>query len=424
MTTAAAIEQVPVDQLHVSPTNPRTISPSRLENLKASLAADPRLLELRPILATPDGEIYAGNMRFRAAVALGWATVPAIVEAVDARTKRERMIRDNEQWGEWSDELADVLATLQRDGSQITTLGLDNSEIDRLLASLCPPDGLDDIAIGEAPARVSPGDLWILGDHRLLCGDATRIESYPRLLADELVDLVWTDPPYGVSYAGGTAAALTIANDEEKQTYALLIDAFSALDQRLRPGSPIYVASPSGRQFLTFGLAFSAMTAWLLHQTLVWVKDRMVLGHSDYHYQHETLIYGWKRGAERPWFGGREGATVLDEAPVLTSMRRPELLELVSELRRTVPTDVRRVDRPSRSAEHPTMKPLALIEPLLLNSSARGAVVLDPFVGSGATLVASERLGRRCRAIELDPRYCDVVLERWERQTSHRAVRA
>lgn len=242
--------------------------------------------------------------------------------------------------------------------------------------------------------------------HALLCGDATSAEDVAQLMAaggGERADVMWTDPPYGVSYVGKTKRALTIQNDGAGDLDGLLTDAFAAADSAaLVEGAAIYVAGPSGPQGIVFINVFHAQ--WPLRQILMWVKDSMVLGHSDYHYRHELILYAFKpapeggigrlgRGGDR-WYGPNNATSVFE------------------------------IPRPKRSEEHPTMKPVALVAAMLENSSAVGDVVYEPFCGSGTTLIASERLGRRCRALELDPRYCDVILARFEAETGREAVRA
>lgn len=209
---------------------------------------------------------------------------------------------------------------------------------------------------------------------------------------------MWTDPPYGVSYAGKTTRALTIENDGAAGLADLLRESFACVDGGLEAGAPIYVAHPAGALSVTFGSAFLER-GWHLHQTLVWVKDSLVLGRSDYHYRHEPILYGYKPGSGRlgrggaGWYGGNAETSVLE------------------------------VKRPKASREHPTSKPPALIERCLRNSSARHDLVLDPFAGSGSTLVACEHAGRKARLIELDPAYCEVIVRRWEALTGGHARR-
>ena len=261
--------------------------------------------------------------------------------------------------------------------------------------------GADPEEIPERPkvSRVEPGELWGLGEHRLLCGDARRPEDLGRLMGAEPADVLWTDPPYGVAYVGKTGAALTIQNDRGDGLASLLQRSFAAVDAVVRPGAALYVCHPAGRLQVAFAQAFLG-AGWRLHQTLVWVKDRMVLGHADYHYRHEPILYGYKPGRGRRgrgrggWYGGNDQDSVFE------------------------------VDRPAASPEHPTAKPVELVRRCVENSSRVGGRVLDPFAGSGPTLIACQELRRRAYLVELDPTYCEVILRRWEAFTGQEAVRA
>jgi len=397
-------KSVPLDQLRPSGWNPRTISEERFENLCRSIEADPELLWRRPVLAQADGTIYAGNMRYRAAEYLGMKTIPAIVEDVSDQLARERALRDNSQWGEWAeDDLAGLLRQLDDDGRDLALLGFGDDDLQRLLdrldaegeVGLTDPDDVPDVP--EEPVT-QLGDRWLLGEHRVLCGDAASARDVAVLLDGEEADCMWTDPPYGVSYVGGTKDELTIQNDTAEGLDDLLRRAFSAIDTALTPGAAIYMAHPAGAQSATFASRFIAQ-GWRLHQALVWVKDALVLGHSDYHYRHEPILFGYKqaegrrgRGGEG-WYGGNDASSVFE------------------------------VPRPRASPEHPTAKPVELVEAMLRNSSRRGGIVLDPFLGSGSTLIACERLGRRCYGIELDPRYTEVAVRRWEEFKGTKAER-
>lgn len=268
------------------------------------------------------------------------------------------------------------------------------------MATAVPCPGLTEP--DEIPARpderVRSGELWALGPHRLLCADSTEPGSLRHFMAGERAHVLWTDPPYGVDYVGKTSEALRLANDRVEGLGKLLSRAFGAVDQALRPGARIHLCHPTGANAGVFQSAFCG-AGWRLHQSLVWVKDRMVLGHSDYHHRHEGILYGykpgpgrWGRGA-RGWYGGNDQDSVLE------------------------------VPRPAASRDHPTAKPVELIGRCLVNSSKPGDVVLDPFAGSGSTLIASQELGRRAFMVELDPGYCDVTLARWEAFTGKRPRR-
>jgi DNA modification methylase len=296
-----------------------------------------------------------------------------------------------------SQALADLLSRVESSSAAVGELlgSLAHQAGVGLRALHTDPDHLPEVA---SEPRTVPGDLWLLGEHRLLCGDATDRAAVATLMDGHRAQVLWTDPPYGVEYVGKTPQALRIAGDRADGLGALLNEAFGAAGEVLHPGAGIYVCHPAGREALVFLEAFSAQ-GWRLHQGLVWVKDSMVLGHADYHYRHEPIAFGYAPGGGRRgrggagWHGGHDQDTVLE------------------------------VPRPAASREHPTMKPVELVRRCLHNSSVPGQVVLDPFAGSGTTLVACHVLGRRGFGMELDPRYCDVAVRRFEELTGTEAVR-
>lgn len=358
-------------------------------------------------------QVFAGNGILKAARAEGWTHIAVTFRDWPDVTCREFLADDNKAHERGSndfDALAAFLSELAAAGGQ--TVGYENDELNRFLASVAGRDvDPDDAPPPPAPAKVwvKPGDLFALGGHRLLCGDATVASDVARLTEGEPVELLWTDPPYGVDYVGGTPDAKTIQNDNltAQGTHDLVRDALKLVP--LRRGSSFYVASPAGPLGVEFALAIRA--AGLFHsQTLVWVKDRFVLGRSDFHYRHEAIHtgwapdeehqaelehelieYGWAVGARHGFRGGRKLDTVWE------------------------------VPRPARSVDHPTMKPVELVERSLVYSSAPGDRVMDPFCGSGTTLIACERQGRRGLGMELDPAYVQVSIERWQDFTGGKA---
>jgi DNA modification methylase len=393
LSVVSPVLELPLDQLRLWPENPRTITPERLEQLKRALSADRAMLQARPLLALPDGTVIAGNQRLRAACELGWATIPVVTVELDWDRARLWALRDNNAYGDWDEPaLAALLAELAEGGVELALAGFAERDLGRILAGLAPPadpDAAPPLPQGEL--RSQPGQLYELGRHRLLCGDARDSEGLARLLGGTAAQVLWTDPPYGVDYVGKTSSALTIRNDDAGAG-ALLEDALRAADRLLAPAARFYLAAPARSAGTAFRLALERV-GWHLHQTLVWVKNAPVLGHSDHHFLHEDILYGWKPGPGRPGRGGHASSRWYGD---------------------NSQTSVFFVDRPARSAEHPTMKPVELISRQLVNSSRRGDAVLDPFAGSGSTLIACEQLERRCYAVELDPRYCDVIRERYE----------
>jgi DNA modification methylase len=365
----------------------------------------------RSIVVDETGMVLAGNATVEAAGKAGIDRV-RIVEADGAEIiavrrsgltpeqKRRLALLDNRtaELAEWDTE---ILASLV-DDTDLSGLW-EPDELAELLASAeAPPVQLlgDPEDVPELPADpvTQSGDLWLLGPHRLLCGDATTREDVLRLMAGERAACLWTDPPYGVGYVGGTKDALTLANDDAAGLEGLLRASLGNVTAVLVPGASFYIAHPAGPLSRIFLQVVSEL-GWKLRQTLVWVKDRLVLGHSDYHYLHEPILYGVLPG------GGRRGRGASgwygDDAQ----------------------TSVFEIARPSASPDHPTSKPVALVAAMLSNSAKRGDVALDPFGGSGSTLIAGEQLGRACRLLELDPRYCDVVVNRWEKLTGQTAER-
>jgi DNA modification methylase len=345
----------------------------------------------------------------KAAAAESIASLPVVYVDLDEAGERSLNLALNRIHGEWDEDLlAKVLEEIQSSGGDLTLTGFEDSEIAKILAEMTAtrtgftePDDVPALLDDPVTER---GEIVKLGRHRMLCGDATNGNMVDRLMVNpdtgvtELADCMWTDPPYGVEYVGKTSEKLTIKNDCGDGLRMLLLGAFEQAGGALRPGAPIYVASPAGPRSVEFLQAFIA-SGWLLRQTLVWVKDVFVMGHSDYHYRHEPIVYGYKPGAGRlgrggaGWHGNHKQSTVLE------------------------------VERPKASVEHPTMKPVELIERCLANSTVAGETVLDPFLGSGSTVLACEKTGRRCLGIEIDRRYADVVVRRWENYTGKTAKR-
>lgn len=378
--------------------NPRRVKPARLEQLKRMLVDAPEMLRARPLIALPDGTVIAGNQRLLAASELGWESIPTVFADLDEATAIEWAFRDNNPVGETDDDLAaELLAELGARGRTLDMTGFAPVELQALLRRVAPP--VDPDAVPEPPKmpRSVRGEVYELGPHRLMCGDACDEEDVRALFVGSLmagidaVEVLWTDPPYGVGYVGKTSDAMTIENDDAATLPGLLAAAFANADKALAAGARFYIAAPPGPLNLVFRLAIQSV-GWRLHEGLVWVKNAMVLGHSDYHLQHEDVLYGWKPGVGRAGRGNHAGSRWYGDHSQ---------------------TSVFHVDRPSRSEEHPTMKPAALIQEHLVNSSLPGDAVYDPFAGSGSTMIACEQTGRRCYAMEIDPVYCDVIRQRY-----------
>ncbi len=250
-----------------------------------------------------------------------------------------------------------------------------------------------DKAVEECEKPVTKrGDLWIMGGHRLLCGDARNVDDMARLMGGAKADLLLTDPPYNVDYVGKTKDALKIDNDRMSNAdfRAFLLEAFTAARQSKKAGAAFYIWHADSNGYDFRGACMDA--GWKVRQCLIWEKDILVLGRQDYQWQHEPCLYGWNEGAGHAWYSDRKQTTIL------------------------------RFDKPTRSKEHPTMKPVPLFGYLVQNSSKPGDIVLDPFSGSGTTVIAAEQLDRTAYVMELNERYCDVIVKRWEEQTGEKAM--
>jgi DNA modification methylase len=343
--------------------------------------------------------VVAGNHTLKCMRELGFSEALVYVIDVDEELETRIMLVDNRTADLAGYDTGELVALLQELGDLVGT-GYEQGDLDALLDELTGAVPVDDDEVPPTPAEpvTQLGELVELGPHRLVCGDARDLAVQGRLMAGEQASLLWTDPACGVDRMGRTRARLRIENENRNGLSELLISAFRAADSVLEPGSPLYVAQRAGP---TVGVSIEAFASpgWMLRQILVWVKDSLALGLSDYHDRHELIIYGFKPGPGRlgrgghGWFGDNRQATVLE------------------------------VERPRSAREHPTMKPPELVAIALRNSSGRGARVLDPFARSGSTLVACERLGRAARLIEPDPGYCDVIVARYERLTGRTAVR-
>jgi DNA modification methylase len=388
-----------VSDLRPNPRNPRRIRPERMEQLKRTVAAEPELLRARPLIALPDGTVIAGNMRLQAVIGLGWETVPTVFADVDEMRAAVWMFLDNRGFGEDDEDLAgELLAELQARGVDLDLTGFERAETEALLRRLLQrekdPDAAPPLPEGKPDSQL--GRIYHLGEHVLVCADSSDRDQLVALMDGRLADVLWTDPPYGVGIVGRTVRRLRISNDTAEGLPDLLAGVFGSVDQVLAPSARFYICAPAGPQGTTFRLAIE-VTGWQFHESLVWLKDALVLGHSDYHLIHEDVLYGWKSGPGRPGRGRHRGSRWYGDN------RQSSVLS---------------VPRPKRSEQHPTMKPTGLIVPLLVNSSRPGDLVLDPFAGSGSTLIACEQSGRRCVAIEIDPRYCDVIRSRYEAFTN------
>jgi len=389
------VERWPLERLIPHARNARTHSQEQVAQIAGSIA---EFGFVNPILVGEDGVIVAGHGRAMAARKLGLSEAPVIVLSHLTPTQRRAlMIADNQiaTNAGWNEEmLAAELGALKDEAFDLDLLGFDDADLDRLLAiELEPSDDADEAPETPADPVSRPGDLWICGEQRVLCGDATVLADVEKVLGGELADLAFTDPPYNVNYANSAKDKLRgknrpILNDAMGEDFgALLYDA--CVNILTVTKGAVYVCMSSS-ELDTLQKAFrKAGGKWSTF--IIWAKNTFTLGRSDYQRQYEPILYGWKDGTDHYWCGARDQG------------------------------DIWFFNKPHKNDLHPTMKPVALVERAIRNSSKNRDIVLDPFGGSGTTLIAAERAGRRARLIELDPKYVDVIVQRWQNQTGQAA---
>ena len=416
-------------------------NPRRNEDAVEKVAASIKEFGFKqPIVVDKDSVIIAGHTRLLAALRLGMKEVPVLVAAdlTPAQVKAYRLA-DNRVHEEatWDEELLALeLGDLSKLGFNLEATGFDADEINALLnidqGGLLP--GTDEDAVPDTPTKptTAPGELITLGKHRLICGDSTDPFVIEKLFAGAKADAIFTDPPYNVNYEG---AAGKIKNDdlEDRAFRQFLLRAYRVMFRMLKDGGALYVCH-ADTEGLNFRSAF-AEAGFKLSGCLIWCKDSLVLGRSDYQWQHEPILYGWKPTGSHRWYGDRKSTTISEfmlEAPlteVEPNVYRLRLGDQWFQIRGEkltvdeLETTVARVPKPKKSEDHPTMKPVALIEKLLRNSTKKKDLVFDPFAGSGSTLIAAEKLGRVGYLCEIEPKFADVIALRWEQATGHKSKR-
>jgi DNA modification methylase len=349
-----------------------------------------------PVLIDSENGIIAGHGRVMAAEKLSMEEVPCLrITHLTELQKRAYIIADNRLAlnAGWDAEMLKIeLTDLKEENFNIDLVGFTEEELAELLAEPQSEGQTDEDEVPEIPETpISvPGDVWVMGSHRVMCGSSLDEDQVEKLMGGSKADLWLTDPPYNVAYTGGTG--LTIQNDDMDDTSfrQFLVDAYAAADSVMNPGAVFYVWHADSEGFNFRGAAQDI--GWKVRQCIIWVKSALVMGRQDYQWKHEPCLYGWKEGASHYWGSDRKQTTLLQ------------------------------FDKPSRNAEHPTMKPVELFSYQIENSSKPGGIVLDSFGGSGTTVIACEQLGRSSRVMELDPKYCDVIVNRWQDFTGKKAT--
>jgi DNA modification methylase len=389
------IKEVEVTALIPYAKNSRTHDDAQVAQIAASIK---EFGWTNPILVDGDKGVIAGHGRLLAARKLGMNKVPTIeLKDMTEAQKKAYVIADNKlalNAGWDTNFLSLELQELKDQDFDLTLLGFDDKELDALLAPEVTEGLTDEDSVPDTPIepKTKLGDIYILGNHRLMCGDSCSVTDMDKLVNGRQVDMWLTDPPYNVAYEGKTKDALTIQNDSMDNAgfRQFLRDAYVTADTVMKAGAVFYIWHADSEGYNFRGAAYDA--GWKVRQCLIWKKSTMVMGRQDYHWKHEPCLYGWKEGAGHLWATDRKQTTILE------------------------------FDKPSRNGEHPTMKPVALFEYQMLNNTKGGDIVLDSFGGSGTTLLAAEKNGRIAYLMELDSKYCDVIVKRWEDFTGKKAV--
>ena len=388
-----------LSELKPNPKNPRQSTKDAVEKLAESIKANPKFFEARPILLSDrTGElvIIGGERRSEAAALLGMKTVPTIlIPGLTEAKEDEILIKDNTHAGVWDEQKLAMWGKEQLQGWNVEGVKWPKQE-QAIKEDDFNPDK-------QVEKRCNPGDIWQLGDHRLMCGDSTDLETVKKLMGGGLADMIFTDPPYGVSYTDKNeflnrigkpiGVPNPIENDSKSPEEMNIFwkQVFGNLAEITKDDAAYYVTSPQGGDLLLLLLAIRE-TPFALKHTLIWNKNNHILGRCDYNYKHEPIIYGWKKKGTHHFYGaGKFKTSVWD------------------------------IDKPLKNDLHPTMKPVELVANCLLDCTKEGDSVVDVFGGSGTTLIAAEQLKRRCYMMELDPHYCDVIISRWETFTGKTA---
>lgn len=386
MNTTSEMQLVPIDKLIPYANNARTHSPEQLNKLRSSLR---EFGFINPVIIDRDFNVIAGHGRILAAKAENISEVPCVfVDYLTPAQKKAYIIADNRMALDagWDEEMLKVeIEALQADDFDLGLTGFDEKELAAFFDddSDTKDDDFDVDAEMEKPCMTKPGDLWLLGNHRLVCGDSTKQETYELLMNGKLANLVVTDPPYNVNYEG-SAGKIKNDNLENEKFYQFLFDAFTCMEKAMANDASIYVFH-ADTEGLNFRKAF-ADAGFYLSGTCIWKKQSLVLGRSPYQWQHEPCLFGWKKNGKHQWYSDRKQTTIWE------------------------------FDKPKKNGDHPTMKPIPLIAYPIKNSSMSNCIVLDPFGGSGSTLIACEQTNRICHTIELDEKFCDVIVKRYIEQ--------
>nr|WP_319372469.1 site-specific DNA-methyltransferase [uncultured Methanobacterium sp.] len=392
MTLKDKMKTVKLKDLNPAPYNPNYMDKTQTKQLSNSIDTwgylDPIIVNKRNMV------VVGGHQRLTKLLKKGVIEEDVVLVDLDTTNEKALNLALNKIKGQFDEtKLESLIEDLEIEGFNVELTGFQNTELQSLFPEEKLPVVDDDFDPEvEVEPKVQPGDIWILGRHRLLCGDATKDEDMQLLMNNHLADLIITDPPYNVNYTGATKDKLTIQNDnmDKENFHEFLLKSYQVMYKAAAPGASIYVFH-ADTEAVNFRETFTK-AGWKLAQCCIWAKQSLVMGRQDYHWQHEPIIYGWKPTGPHKWYSDRKQSTLWH------------------------------FNKPQKNLEHPTMKPFEIIAYAMQNSSKKEDIILDPFGGSGTTLIAAEQTQRTCHTIELDPHYCDVIINRWEEFTGEKAI--
>lgn len=423
--TTTEMELVGIDQLVPYANNARTHSPEQIQKLRASLR---EFGFINPVIIDREYNVIAGHGRIEAARAEGIEKVPCVyADHLTEAQKRAYILADNRMaldagWDE--EKLRNEILALQDMNFNIGLTGFEESELADLILDLENPTEEDNFDVAEElpeEPTSEPGQIYQLGRHRLICGDSTDLSVISKLMCGKQADLWLTDPPYNVNYEGSDGQKIKNDNMGDTQFREFLKSAFKTAQSVMKPGAAFYIWHADNEGFNFRGACRDV--GLQVRQCLIWVKNSLVLGRQDYQWRHEPCLYGFKDGAAHYFIDNRKQTTVIEDyVPDFDKMKKEEMKALLEEIYSDrLSTTVIYEDKPKANDLHPTMKPIKLLARLIRNSSKPDEIVLDTFGGSGSTLMACEQLGRTCYTCELDPKYVDVIINRWEEYTGQKA---
>lgn len=392
MTLKDRMKTVKLTDLNPAPYNPNYMDKIQTKKLSNSIDTwgylDPIIVNKRNMV------VIGGHQRLAKLLQKGVIEEDVVFVDLDQNNEKALNLALNKIRGQFDEtKLESLIEDLQLEGFDVELTGFQETELEALFPEEKLPVIDDEYNPEEAEIepKVRLGDIWILGRHRLLCGDATQDEDMQQLMNNQLADLIITDPPYNVDYTGATKDQLKIQNDhmDNNKFHEFLLKSYQVLYNAAAPGASIYVFH-ADTEAVNFRETFTK-AGWKLAQCCIWTKQSLVLGRQDYHWQHEPVLYGWKPTGPHNWYSDRKQSTLWQ------------------------------FQKPTKNLEHPTMKPIELISYPMQNSSKKGDIILDPFGGSGSTLMAAEQTMRTCHTMEIDPHYCDVIINRWEEFTGEKA---